>query len=405
MIRFFLDAITNRTIEINLGEIQDYKANYSQYLSQRAERRALQQASAENQAEKIKELEGFVDRFRYKASKAKQAQSRLKMLDKMVRIEIEDDDTSTIRFRFPDPPRSGAFVVDAKDVHKNFDAKKVLKGFDFEMERTDKVAFIGKNGEGKSTFSRILAGVDTLSSGVIIKYGHNVKIGYYAQNQADSLQSDRTVFQTIDDAATGEMRTKVRSLLGAFLFGGDAVEKKVKVLSGGEKSRLAMARLLLEPVNLLILDEPTNHLDMRSKDVLKEALINYTGAMIVVSHDRDFLSGLTNKVIEFKGGKIRTFIGDVYDYLKEHKLEQLSELDKSKRAAKEERRITDSKSSATTNTAPEPAAVALNTKQEFEEKKQREKEQRRIERQLNEVEKEHYASRKGKSPRQSRRWS
>lgn len=349
--KVFLDAVTNRTIEIVVGRIEDYKCNYSKYLIQRAERRATLLAAKSNQDKQIADLERFVERFKAKASKAAQAQSKLKQLEKIDRIEIDDEETGAIRFRFPEPPRAGALVYLAEELTKNYGPKEVLRGIDFEVERHDKIAFVGRNGEGKSTLSKILAGAEPFTGGKLTA-GHNVKIGYYAQNQADALNSDKTVFETIDDEARGEMRTKVRSLLGAFLFSGDAVDKKVKVLSGGEKARLALAKLLLEPVNLLVMDEPTNHLDMRSKDVLKDALMNYQGALVVVSHDRDFLQGLTDKVFEFKGGHIKQYFGDIYDYLQAVKAENIdtatNNVATGRAAAKQ----------ADKSTAPTPAAPA-----------------------------------------------
>jgi ATP-binding cassette, subfamily F, member 3 len=330
--KVFLDTITNRTIEISLGKIYDYKASYSRYLEMRAERAQQTLASYENQQKQIQDMERFVERFKAKATKAKQAQSRVKALEKIDRIEIEQEDNSALRFRFPEPPRSGKVVIEAKHLTKHYGDKLVLNNLNFEIDRGDRVAFVGKNGEGKSTLSRILAGLEPYEGSFIT--GHNTHLGYYAQNQADALNSDKTVFETIDDAAVGEMRTKVRALLGGFLFSGDSVDKKVKVLSGGEKARLALAKLLLEPINLLIMDEPTNHLDMRSKELLKEALMNYSGALIIVSHDRDFLQGLTSKVYEFKDQTIKSYFGDIYDYLKARQIETLDDLNIKKQEAK-----------------------------------------------------------------------
>jgi len=330
--KVFLDTITNRTIEISLGKIYDYKASYSRYLELRAERNEQTVAAYDNQQKQIQEMERFVERFKAKATKAKQAQSRVKALEKIDRIEIEQEDNAALRFRFPEPPRSGKVVIEAKHLVKHYGDKLVLNNLNFEIDRGDRVAFVGKNGEGKSTLSRILAGLEPYEGKFIT--GHNTHLGYYAQNQADALNSDKTVFQTIDDAAVGEMRTKVRSLLGGFLFSGDAIDKKVKVLSGGEKARLALAKLLLEPINLLIMDEPTNHLDMRSKDLLKEALMNYSGALVIVSHDRDFLQGLTSKVFEFRNQVIKPYIGDIYDYLTARQIETLDDLNIKKAEAK-----------------------------------------------------------------------
>ena len=326
--KIFLDTITNRTIEISLGKIYDYKASYSKYLELRQERAAQTLATYENQQKQIQEMERFVERFKAKASKASQAQSRVKALERMDRVEIEQEDNAALRFRFPEPPRSGKVVIEAKHLTKHYGDKLVLKDLNFEVDRGDRIAFVGKNGEGKSTLSRILASLEPYEGKFVL--GHNTHLGFYAQNQAEALNSERTVFETIDDAAVGEMRTKVRSLLGGFLFSGNAVDKKVKVLSGGEKARLALAKLLLEPINLLIMDEPTNHLDMRSKDLLKEALMNYKGALIIVSHDRDFLQGLTSKVFEFTNQGIKPYIGDVYDYISARKIETLDDLNAKK---------------------------------------------------------------------------
>jgi len=337
--RAFLDAVTNRTIEIQNGNIEDYNCSYSKYLEQRAERRAIQISAAANQEREIAQQERFIERFKAKAAFASRAQSRVKMLDKIERIEVEEEDTSSIRFQFPPAPRSGLSVIETHGLDKSYGSKQVLHGIDFSLGRGERVAFVGKNGEGKSTFSRIIAGKEEHTGKMIL--GHNVSIGYYEQHQAESLDSDASVFDIIDRAAKGEMRTKIRSLLGAFLFSGDTINKKVKVLSGGEKSRLAMAKLLLDPVNLLILDEPTNHLDMRSKDVLKQALLDYEGALIVVSHDRDFLQDLTTKVIEFREGKLTEYIGDIYGYLRARKLETLKQLEANKAekiAAKDEKK-------------------------------------------------------------------
>jgi ATP-binding cassette subfamily F protein 3 len=321
----FLDIATNRTIEITNGGIEDYNCSYSKYLVERIQRRDLVKQAYTNQQKEIAKTEEFIERFRSKANLASRVQSRIKMLDKIDRIELEEEDNSAINFRFPPAPRSGLMVIESADLQKSYGSKHVLKGIDFSIERGRKMAFVGKNGEGKTTCAKILAGVEPYEGTVTI--GHNVAIGYFAQQQAETLDGNRTVFETVDDVATGEMRTKIRALLGAFLFSGDDVYKKVKVLSGGEKSRLAMAILLLQPSNLLILDEPTNHLDMRSKDVLKKAIKNYEGTLIVVSHDREFLEGLTDQVAEFKLGKVRVYEGDIYEYLRQRNIEQLADLD------------------------------------------------------------------------------
>lgn len=324
--RAFLDNVTKRTIEISLGKIYDYRAPWSKYLELRKERREQQIAAYRNQQKMIEDTEKFIDRFRYKATKAVQVQSKIKQLDKIDRIEIDDEDNSSINLRFPPAPRSGTVVVEAENLSKNFDATTVLKNIDFKISRGDKVAFVGRNGEGKTTFARIIVG--QLDHTGVLKTGHNVKIGYFAQNQDELLEGDKTVLSTIDEVAKGDIRTKIRDMLGAFLFRGDDVEKKVRVLSGGERSRLALVKLLLEPVNLLVLDEPTNHLDMRSKDILKEALIKFDGTLIVVSHDRDFLDGITGKVYEFRNNRIKEHLGGVYDFLRKKKIESLREIER-----------------------------------------------------------------------------
>ncbi|MCU0362373.1 MAG: ATP-binding cassette domain-containing protein [Bacteroidales bacterium] len=322
----FLDAVTRRTIEISLGKIYDYKASWSKYLILRKERREQQLAAYRNQQKMIDDTEKFIDRFRYKATKAVQVQSKIKQLDKVERIEIDEEDNSAINLRFPPAPRSGTDVIKAEHLSKSFGALTVLNRVELKIHRGEKVAFVGRNGEGKTTMSRIITG-ELDHTGSLIK-GHNVRIGYFAQNQDELLDESRTVLQTIDDVAKGDVRTKIRDMLGAFLFRGDEVEKKVKVLSGGERSRLALVKLLLEPVNLLVLDEPTNHLDMRSKDILKQALLKYDGTLIVVSHDRDFLDGLVTKVFEFRHNRVREHIGGIYDFLRRKKIENLKELEK-----------------------------------------------------------------------------
>ena len=312
--RAFLDNVTARTIEISLGKIFDYKTNYSNYVLQRAERREQQFAAYENQRKFIEETERFIDRFRAKATKANQVQSRIKALEKIDRIEVDQEDKSTMRFRFPPAPRAGKVVIECSGVGKNYGELNVFSDIDLLVARGERIALVGKNGEGKTTFSKIVVG--ELRHDGDFKLGHNVALGYYAQDQAETLNGELTVFQTIDDVAKGGMRTKVRDILGSFLFSGEDVDKKVKVLSGGERARLALAKLMLDPVNLLVLDEPTNHLDMRSKDILKDAILKYEGALILVSHDRSFLEGLTDKVIEFTGGGIKQHIGDIRAFLK-----------------------------------------------------------------------------------------
>ena len=333
--RAFLDAVTLRTIEITLGKIEDYKASYSRYVVLRKERRDQQMAAYVNQKKMIDDTEKFIDRFRAKASKAVQVQSRIKQLDKVERIEVEQGDNATIHFRFPDAPRSGKVALTLENVKKSFGDKVILKGIDMLVERGDKIAFVGRNGEGKTTLSKIITG--NLDNTGVVALGHNVKIGYYAQNQAELLDPKSTVLETLENVARNITTLQLRNILGSFLFGGDAVDKKVGVLSGGEKGRLALARLLLEPINLLILDEPTNHLDMRSKDILKSALNQYNGTMILVSHDREFLDGLCNKVIEFKEGFTKEFPGGIFEFLQSRKLETLKALEqKEAKAVKKE---------------------------------------------------------------------
>lgn len=303
--RAFLDAVTTRTIEISLGQIYDYKVPYTQYVELRKERREMQMRAYENQQKMIADTEDFIERFRYKATKAVQVQSRVKQLEKLERIEIDEEDNSTLRLKFPPAPHSGVLPVDIEGLTKAYGDHVVLRNIDLQIKRGEKIAFVGKNGEGKSTLVKCI--MEEIDHAGKMKLGHGVKIGYFAQNQASLLDENVTVFDTIDRVAVGDIRTKIRDILGAFMFGGEASEKLVKVLSGGERSRLAMIKLLLEPVNLLILDEPTNHLDMRSKDVLKEAIQAFDGTVIVVSHDRDFLDGLVDKVYGFAGGGIRCY--------------------------------------------------------------------------------------------------
>jgi len=321
----FLDAVCNRTIEITLGKINDQKMNFSTFVNWKKEQREIHLAAYQNQQKLIEDTEKFIERFRYKATKAVQVQSRIKQLDKLDRIEIEEEDNSVVNIKFPPAPRSGRDVVQAKNVSKRYGNHLVLDNIDLYIENGEKVAFVGRNGEGKTTLARII--MNELEHQGELKLGHNVKIGYFAQNQAQLLNEELTVFETIDEIAVGEVRTKIRDILGAFLFPGEDVDKKVKVLSGGEKSRLAMIRLMLEPVNFLILDEPTNHLDMKSKEILKNALIDFSGTILVVSHDRDFLNDLVNCVYEFKNKKIKQHLGGIYDFLQKKKIESLKELE------------------------------------------------------------------------------
>ena len=331
--RAFINAVTNRTIEISLGQIYDYKVNYDKYLELRKERREQQIRAYENQQKIIADTEDFIERFRSKATKAVQVQSRIKQLEKVERIEIDMEDNSRLNLKFPPAPRSGTIPVEVEELTKVYGDKVVLENIDLIINRGEKVAFVGKNGEGKSTLVKCI--MNELPHTGTMKLGHNVKIGYFAQNQASLLDENKTVFETIDYVAVGDIRTKIRDILGAFMFGGEASDKKVKVLSGGERSRLAMIKLLLEPVNLLILDEPTNHLDLQSKDVLKKAIKTFDGTVIVVSHDREFLDGLVDKVYEFANKKVREHIGGIYDFLEKKKMDSLKELEVSLRTKEE----------------------------------------------------------------------
>ena len=348
--RAFIDNVCNRTIEITLGRIYDYNVNYSRFVELRKERHEQQVRAYQNQQKMIQDTEEFIERFRYKATKAVQVQSRIKQLEKLERLEVDLEDTSRLNLRFPPAPRSGDFPLIVEDLRKDFGEHNVFHDVTFTIRRGEKVAFVGKNGEGKTTLVKCIMGqLDYLGT---LKIGHNVKIGYFAQNQAALLDENLTVFETIDYVAVGDIRTKIRDILGAFMFGGEASDKKVKVLSGGERSRLAMIRLLLEPCNLLILDEPTNHLDMQSKDVLKAALKDFNGTLICVSHDRDFLNGLVSKVYEFGGGRVKEHLGGIYDFLRAKKIDNLQELerknpkserDKDETLSRQSREITEAK--------------------------------------------------------------
>ena len=336
--RAFLDNVTTRTIELSLGKIYDYKVPYSQFVTLRAERRAQQLAAYQNQQRLIEKSEEFIEKFRYKPTKSNQVQSRIKQLDKLERIEVEEEDLATLNIKFPPAPRSGQIVADVKEVGKAFGDHRVFSGAEFTIHKGDKIALVGRNGEGKTTFARMLIGELEPSEGNI-KIGANVSIGYYAQNQDDLMNGEFTVYDTLDRVAVGDIRTRLRDILGAFLFRGEDVDKKVKVLSGGERSRLAMARMMLEPHNLLILDEPTNHMDMRSKDILKTALQKFDGTVVVVSHDREFLDGVVDKVYEFRDGGVREYLGGIYYFLEKRKLENLHEIERkapTATAAKEE---------------------------------------------------------------------
>lgn len=367
--RAFLDAVTQRTIEISLGRIYDYKVPYSKYVELRKEHREHQMRAFENQQKQIQKTEEFIERFRYKATKAVQVQSRIKQLDKLERLEVDDEDNAMLNLKFPPAPRSGSYPVIAENVEKSYGDHLIFKDVTLTIHRGDKVAFVGKNGEGKSTLVKcIMSEIDFKGK---LELGHNVKIGYFAQNQAQLLDENLTVFETIDYVATGDIRTKIRDILGAFMFGGEASDKKVKVLSGGERSRLAMIRLLLEPVNLLILDEPTNHLDMRSKDVLKDALKEFDGTMIVVSHDRDFLNGLVDKVYEFGNQQVKEYLGGIYEFLEKKKMDSLKELEISTNTTKEADKATEQESA---------------TKLSYEERKELSRQIKRVEKQIADIE-------------------
>lgn len=373
--RAFLDNVTNRTVEISLGKIYDYKVPYSRYVELRAERRAQQIAAYTNQQKTIEQTEEFIERFRYKPTKSNQVQSRIKQLEKIERIEVDDEDLSALNIKFPPAPRSGQVVVETKQAGKSFDNKHVFSDADVVIERGQKVAFVGRNGEGKTTLAKMIIGQHTVSRGEI-KIGHNVKFGYYAQNQDDLMDGDFTVLDTLDRVAVGDIRTKLRDILGAFLFRGEDVDKKVRVLSGGERSRLAMARLMLEPYNLLVLDEPTNHMDMRSKDILKNALKAYDGTVIVVSHDREFLDGLLDKVYEFRDGRVKEYLGGIYDFLERKKISSMREI---------ELKAAENKAAAISKEAD---SDQVSSKQLREQKREMDKNIRRLERDIERAETE-----------------
>ncbi len=325
--RAFLDNVTNRTIELSLGKVTDYKVSYSKYVVLRQERRQQQLAAYENQQRMIEKTEEFIEKFRYKPTKSNQVQSRIKQLERLERLEVEEEDLATLNIKFPPAPHSGQIVAQINDAGMSFGSKHVFSGANFVIEKGSKIALVGRNGEGKTTLARMLIGQLTPTEGSI-KLGANVNIGYYAQNQDDLMDGDFTVYDTLDRVAVGDIRTRLRDILGAFLFRGEDIDKKVKVLSGGERARLAMARMMLEPRNLLVLDEPTNHMDMRSKDILKNALIKYDGTVVVVSHDREFLDGLVEKVYEFRDGGVREYLGGIYYFLEKRKLESLQEIER-----------------------------------------------------------------------------
>ena len=366
--RAFIDNVTNRTIEISCGKIYDYQVNYSKYVELHAERIEQQRRAYENQQKQIQDTERFIERFRYKATKAVQVQSRIKQLAKIEEIEVDEVDNSRLSLKFPPAPRSGDYPIICEGLSKSYGDHLVFANVDLIVKRGEKVALVGKNGEGKSTFVKCI--MNEIPYDGVLKIGHNVKIGYFAQNQASLLNEDLTVFDTIDFVATGDIRTKIRDILGAFMFGGEASEKKVKVLSGGERTRLAMIRLLLEPVNLLILDEPTNHLDMRTKDILKQAIKDFDGTVIVVSHDRDFLDGLVEKVYEFGGGRVREHLGGIYDFLQNKQIESLKELERQK----------------TVENDRQESVVENSGRLSYEEKKEHERQVRKAEKKLKEAE-------------------
>lgn len=379
--RAFIDNVTNRTIEISLGHIYDYAVNYSKFLELRKERIEQQQRAYANQQKMIQDTEEFIERFRYKATKSVQVQSRIKQLAKIERIEVDEVDTSHLNLRFPPAPRSGDYPLIVDNVGKAFGDHQVFDNATFTLKRGDKVAFVGKNGEGKSTLVKCIMG--QLEHTGVLKIGHNVKIGYFAQNQAQLLDGDLTVFDTIDRVAVGDIRLKIRDILGAFMFGGEASDKKVKVLSGGEKTRLAMIRLLLEPVNFLILDEPTNHLDIPTKEILKQAVKDFTGTVIVVSHDRQFLDGLVDKVYEFGGGKVRECLGGIHEFLEKKKLSSLNALNSSapSRVAEPEKKPVVAKAE------PQPQAQESKTRS-YAEQREHDKAVRRARKKVEEAEAE-----------------
>ena len=379
--RAFLDNVTNRTVELSLGKITDYKVPYSKYVVLRAERRAQQLAAYENQQRMIEKTEEFIEKFRYKPTKSNQVQSRIKQLERLERLEVEEEDLATLNIKFPPAPRSGQIVAEINEAGMSFGAKHVFSGANFTIEKGDRIAFVGRNGEGKTTLARMLVGQLTPTEGSI-RIGANVNIGYYAQNQDDLMDGEFTVYDTLDRVAVGDIRTRLRDILGAFLFRGEDIDKKVKVLSGGERARLAMARMMLEPRNLLVLDEPTNHMDMRSKDILKNAILKYDGTVVVVSHDREFLDGMVDKVYEFRDGGVKEYLGGIYYFLEKRKLESLQEI---------ERRDPSPKSAAAKGpakgAAPDEAAKAVPSgKASYEQRKEQEKLLRKLRRNVETIE-------------------
>ena len=368
--RAFLDNVTTRTIELSLGHIYDYKVPYSKFVELRAERRVQQMAAYENQQKLIEKTEEFIEKFRYKPTKSNQVQSRIKQLERLERIEVDEEDLSRLNIKFPPAPRSGQIVAEIKEVGKSFGQKHIFSGATFTIERGQKIALVGRNGEGKTTMARMLIGELEQTEGSI-KLGANVNIGYYAQNQDDLMDGDFTVFDTLDRVAVGDIRTRLRDILGAFLFRGEDIDKKVKVLSGGERSRLAMARLMLEPYNLLVLDEPTNHMDMRSKDILKNALQKYDGTVVVISHDRDFLDGLVDRIYEWRDGGVQEYLGGIYYFLEKRKLDSMQEIER--------------KDTPTESTQPK---INSSGKLSYEQKKEQEKAVRKLRKAIENVETE-----------------
>lgn len=373
--RAFLDNVTNRTVELSLGKATDYKVSYSKYVVLRAERRAQQMAAYENQQRMIEKTEEFIEKFRYKPTKSNQVQSRIKQLERLERLEVEEEDLATLNIKFPPAPRSGQIVAEINEAGMSFGAKHVFSGANFIIGKGDKIALVGRNGEGKTTLARMLVGQLTPTEGSV-RLGANVNIGYYAQNQDDLMDGEFTVYDTLDRVAVGDIRTRLRDILGAFLFRGEDIDKKVKVLSGGERARLAMARMMLEPRNLLVLDEPTNHMDMRSKDILKNAIMKYDGTVVVVSHDREFLDGMVQKVYEFRDGGVKEYLGGIYYFLEKRKLESLREI---------ERREAPQKPAV--QAAPNPGA-AVSGKLTYEQRKEQEKQLRKLRRTVEGIEAE-----------------
>lgn len=373
--RAFLDNVTNRTVELSLGKATDYKVSYSKYVVLRAERRAQQMAAYENQQRMIEKTEEFIEKFRYKPTKSNQVQSRIKQLERLERLEVEEEDLATLNIKFPPAPRSGQIVAEINEAGMSFGAKHVFSGANFIIGKGDKIALVGRNGEGKTTLARMLVGQLTPTEGSV-RLGANVNIGYYAQNQDDLMDGEFTVYDTLDRVAVGDIRTRLRDILGAFLFRGEDIDKKVKVLSGGERARLAMARMMLEPRNLLVLDEPTNHMDMRSKDILKNAIMKYDGTVVIVSHDREFLDGMVQKVYEFRDGGVKEYLGGIYYFLEKRKLESLQEV---------ERRDTPQKPAVQATPKPE---TAVSGKLTYEQRKEQEKQLRKLRRTVEGIEAE-----------------